>query len=185
LQITFGSIFNIDHWHSDFMLHHHKFRDFLVLFCGFLELHLWEPCWQSNATSTQTAEAYIDVVETLNELNSGALSTTALTNECHSFSMFNVQAQSIKNLNMEHSCITTCHKPSTSNCVQNKKFWTVKVTSHWLLFKLRKITQKKAVGSKALFLRRWNVQPKNPEHLEWILASSTSKISEWKLVENC
>jgi len=26
------------------MLHHHRFRDFLVLFEGFLELHLWEAC---------------------------------------------------------------------------------------------------------------------------------------------
>ena len=40
----FGSIFNIYHWHSDFMLHHHRFRDFLVLFQGFLEFNLWEPC---------------------------------------------------------------------------------------------------------------------------------------------
>ena len=30
-------------WHFDFMLHHHRFRDFLVLFYGFSELHLWEP----------------------------------------------------------------------------------------------------------------------------------------------
>ena len=28
LQIIFGSIFNIYHWHSDFMLHHHRFRVF-------------------------------------------------------------------------------------------------------------------------------------------------------------
>jgi len=35
LQMIFGSIFNIYHSHSDFMLHHHTFRDvrdFLVLF---------------------------------------------------------------------------------------------------------------------------------------------------------
>jgi len=30
-------------WHSDFILHHHRFSDFIVLFLGFLELHLWEP----------------------------------------------------------------------------------------------------------------------------------------------
>ena len=30
LQIIFGSIPDIYHWHSDFMLHHHIFRDFLV-----------------------------------------------------------------------------------------------------------------------------------------------------------
>jgi len=43
LQIIFGSIFDIYHWHSGFMLHYHRFRDFLVLFLGFLELRLWEP----------------------------------------------------------------------------------------------------------------------------------------------
>jgi len=31
-KFIFGSIFNIYHSHSDFMLHHHRFRDFLVLF---------------------------------------------------------------------------------------------------------------------------------------------------------
>jgi len=30
LEIIVGSIFDICHWHSDFMLHHHIFRDFLV-----------------------------------------------------------------------------------------------------------------------------------------------------------
>ena len=58
----------------------------------------WQLLSDNQTISTQTAEAYIDVVETLNELNSGALSTTALTNKCHSLSMFDVQAQSIKNL---------------------------------------------------------------------------------------
>jgi len=28
LQIIFGSTENIHHWHSDFMLHHHRFREF-------------------------------------------------------------------------------------------------------------------------------------------------------------
>jgi len=34
LQIIFGSIFDIYHSHSDFMLHHHIFRDFLVTVLG-------------------------------------------------------------------------------------------------------------------------------------------------------
>ena len=34
LQIIFGSIFDIYHWHSDFMLHHHIFKDFLVTVLG-------------------------------------------------------------------------------------------------------------------------------------------------------
>jgi len=32
LQMVFGSISNSYHSHSDFMLHHHRFRDLLVLF---------------------------------------------------------------------------------------------------------------------------------------------------------
>ena len=58
----------------------------------------WQLLSDNQTLSTLTPEAYIDVVETLNELNSGALSTTALTNKRHSLSMFDVQAQSIKNL---------------------------------------------------------------------------------------
>jgi len=34
LQIIFGSIFDIYHWHSDFMLHIHIFREFLVTVLG-------------------------------------------------------------------------------------------------------------------------------------------------------
>jgi len=46
LQIIFGSLFNIYHSHSDLMLNHHRFRIFLVLFYGVLQLHLWE-LWAS------------------------------------------------------------------------------------------------------------------------------------------
>jgi len=34
MRITFGSIFNIYHWHADFMLHHHRLRDFFNTVIG-------------------------------------------------------------------------------------------------------------------------------------------------------